>query len=161
MIDLHIDNEINQNNETKDEIGEFVKQLQNTLTKDNSRINNIYNEILQEIPLASKFEHQLSDIIKECMDTLSYEYDFLYFDYDKNEKSYFIDGYSEGNITRNKMSDKDLEGTNFQKGTFWEIYDANHVVEANELKDYLKINVESELETLEFENEKKVGINKI
>lgn len=58
------------------------------------------------------------------------------------------------------MSDKDLEGTDFEKGTFWEIYDQNHVVEADELKDYLKINVESELETLEFENEKKVGKNK-
>ena len=117
-MDLTINNEINKNTQTNNEIEDFMKQLQNTLTKDNSRINNLYNEILQEIPLASRYEHRLSDIIKECMDTLSYEYDFLYFDYDKNEKSYFIDGYSEGNITRNKMSDKDLEGTNFQKGTF-------------------------------------------
>lgn len=160
-MDLAINNEISKNTLNNNEIEDFMKQLQNTLTKDNSRINNLYNEILQEIPLASKYEHQLGNIIKECMDTLSYEYDFLYFDYDKNEKSYFIDGYSEGNITRNKMSDKDLEGTDFEKGTFWEIYDQNHVVEADELKDYLKINVESELETLEFENEKKVGKNKI
>lgn len=156
-MNLEINDEISKNISTNNEIKDFMKQLQNILTKDNSRINNLYNEILQEIPLASRYEHQLSDIIKEGLNTLSYEYDFLYFDYDKNEKSYFIDGYSEGNIIRNKMSDKDLEGTNFEKGTFWEIYDEDHVVEADELKDYLKINIESKLETLEFENEKKAG----
>lgn len=156
-MDLTINNEISKNHTTDNKVEDFMKELQNSLTKDNTRINNLYNEILQENPLASKYENQLSDTIKDCMDTLSYEYDFLYFDYDKNEKSYFIDGYSEGNITRNKMSDKDLEGTNFEKGSFWEIYDENHVVEADELKDYLKINVESKLETLEFESKKKVG----
>ncbi len=160
-MDLTINNEISKNHSTDNKVEDFMKELQNSLTKDNTRINNLYNEILQENPLASKYENQLSDIIKDCMDTLSYEYDFLYFDYDKNEKSYFIDGYSEGNITKNKMSNEDLKGTNFEKGSFWEIYDENHVVEANELKDYLKINVESELETLEFENKKKVGKNKI
>ena len=155
-MDLTINNEISKNHSTDNKVEGFMKELQNSLTKDSNRINNLYNEILQENPLASKYENQLSDIIKDCMDTLSYEYDFLYFDYDKNEKSYFIDGYSEGNITRNKMSDKDLKGTNFEKGSFWEIYDENHVVEADELKDYLKINVESKLETLEFESKKKV-----
>ncbi len=160
-MDLTINNEISKNHSTDNKVEDFMKELQNSLTKDNTRINNLYNEILQENPLASKYENQLSDIIKDCMDTLSYEYDFLYFDYDKNEKSYFIDGYSEGNITKNKMSNEDLKGTNFEKGSFWEIYDENHVVEANELKDYLKINVESELETLEFDNKKKVGKNKI
>ena len=156
MIDLDIDNEIYQNNETKDEIGEFVKELKNSLTKENFTTT-LNMEILSEMTLATKYKEQLDDIVNKCMEELSYEYDFLYFDYDKNEKSYFIDGYSEGNITRNKMSDKDLEGTNFEKGTFWEIYDENHVVEADELKDYLKINIESELETLDLENEKKVG----
>lgn len=155
-MDLTINNEISKNYSTDNKVEDFMKELQNSLTKDSVRINNLYNEIMQENPLASKYKNQLSDIIKDCMDTLSYEYDFLYFDYDKNEKSYFIDGYSEGNITRNKMSNKDLKETNFEKGSFWEIYDENHVVEANELKDYLKINVESELETLEFENKKKV-----
>ena len=108
MIDLDIDNEIYQNNETKDEIGEFVKELKNSLTKENFTTT-LNMEILSEMTLATKYKEQLDDIVNKCMEELSYEYDFLYFDYDKNEKSYFIDGYSEGNITRNKMSDKDLE----------------------------------------------------
>ena len=69
-MDLTINNEISKNTQNNNEIEDFMKQLQNTLTKDNSRINNFYNEILQEIPLASKFEHQLSDIIKECLDMM-------------------------------------------------------------------------------------------
>ena len=42
-MDLAINNEISKNTSNNNEIEDFMKQLQNTLTKDNSRINNIYN----------------------------------------------------------------------------------------------------------------------
>lgn len=84
MIDLGIDNEINQNNETKDEIGEFIKELQNSLTKEEFTTT-LNMEILNEITLATKYKEQLDDIVNKYMEELSYEYDFLYFDYDKKE----------------------------------------------------------------------------
>lgn len=43
---------------TKDEIGEFVKELQNSLTED-ELITTLNMEILNEIALASKYREQL------------------------------------------------------------------------------------------------------
>ncbi len=83
-MDLTIDNEISKSKE----IDDFTKELQNALTKDNSRISSLYNE-----------------------------FDFIYFDYDKNQKSYFMDSYSEGNISRCNLTKKNLEGVHFEKGT--------------------------------------------
>lgn len=67
MIDLGIDNEINQNNETKDEIGEFVKELQNSLTKEEFTTT-LNMEILNEITLATKYKEQLDDIVNKYME---------------------------------------------------------------------------------------------
>ncbi len=67
MIDLGIDNEINQNNETKDEIGEFIKELQNSLTKEEF-ITTLNMEILNEITLATKYKEQLDDIVNKYME---------------------------------------------------------------------------------------------
>lgn len=159
-MDLTIDNEISKSKANSKEIDDFTKELQNALTKDNSRINSLYNEFLDKIPLATKYENKLSDIIKDTLDALSYEFDFLYFDYDKNQKSYFIDGYSEGNIGRYNMTKKDLEGNHFKRGTFWDIHDNNHIIEDVDLKDALKLEVEDTLEKLEFEKENKVGKEK-
>ena len=152
-MDLILNNEVSKNNIQKNETIDFAKELHNSLEKD-SRISNLCNEILNEIPLASKYSTQLGDIIKECMDNLSYEYDFLYFDYDSKEKSYFLDYYTEGNITRINMSSEDLKDTHFENGSFWKIYDNENVAEADYFKDNIKINVEYELEMLENKNKK-------
>lgn len=64
MIDLGIDNEINQNSETKDEIGEFIKELQNSLTKEEFTTT-LNMEILNEITLATKYKEQLDDIVNK------------------------------------------------------------------------------------------------
>lgn len=109
MIDLGIDNEINQNNETKDEIGEFIKELQNSLTKEEFTTT-LNMEILNEITLATKYKEQLDDIVNKYMEELSYEYDFLYFDYDKKEKSYYFDLYLDGERTREYLSKDDAKG---------------------------------------------------
>ena len=154
-MDLTIDNEISKSKAKSKEIDNFTKELQNALTKDNSRINSLYNEFLKEIPLASKYKNKLSDIIKDGLDTLSYEFDFIYFDYDKNQKSYFMDSYSEGNISRCNLTKKDLEGVHFEKGTFWDIIDNDSMIEDVDTIDALKLEVEEALEKLEFEKEKR------
>lgn len=151
MIDLGIDNEINQNNETKDEIGEFVKELQNSLTKEESTTT-LNMEILNEITLATKYKEQLDDIVNKYMEELSYEYDFLYFDYDKKEESYYFDLYLDGERTREYLSKDDAKGMESKKGTLWRIWDEDSIFESEDLKDNIKINVECEIDMLDWKS---------
>lgn len=151
-MDLSLDNKVNTNTLKENEIEDFMQELQNSLTND--KTNNLYNEILKEMPLASKYESQLCEIIKDSMEELSYEYDFLYFDYDKNKKNYYFDLYSEGEITREYLSKDDAKDIELKKGTFWHIWDENNILESEDLKENIKIRTESELDSLEWENKK-------
>lgn len=151
MIDLGIDNEINQNNETKDEIGEFVKELQNSLTKEEFTTT-LNMEILNEITLATKYKEQLDDIVNKYMEELSYEYDFLYFDYDKKEESYYFDLYLDGERTREYLSKDDAKGMESKNGTLWRIWDEDSIFESDDLKDNIKINVEYEIDMLDWKS---------
>lgn len=151
MIDLGIDNEINQNNETKDEIGEFIKELQNSLTKEEFTTT-LNKEILNEITLATKYKEQLDDIVNKYMEELSYEYDFLYFDYDKKEESYYFDLYLDGERTREYLSKDDAKGMESKNGTLWHIWDEDSIFESEDLKDNIKINVECEIDMLDWKS---------
>ena len=151
MIDLGIDNEINQNNETKDEIGEFIKELQNSLSKEEFTTT-LNMEILNEITLATKYKEQLDDIVNKYMEELSYEYDFLYFDYDKKEESYYFDLYLDGERTREYLSKDDAKGMESKNGTFWRIWDEDSIFESEDLKDNIKINVECEIDMLDWKS---------
>ena len=151
MIDLGIDNEINQNNETKDEIGEFVKELQNSLTKEEFTTT-LNMEILNEITLATKYKEQLDDIVNKYMEELSYEYDFLYFDYDKKEENYYFDLYLDGERTREYLSKDDAKGMESKNGTLWRIWDEDSIFESEDLKDNIKINVECEIDMLDWKS---------
>lgn len=151
MIDLGIDNEINQNNETKDEIGEFIKELQNSLTKEEFTTT-LNMEILNEITLATKYKEQLDDIVNKYMEELSYEYDFLYFDYDKKEESYYFDLYLDGERTREYLSKDDAKGMKSKNGTLWRIWDEDSIFESEDLKDNIKINVECEIDMLDWKS---------
>ncbi len=151
MIDLGIDNEINQNNETKDEIEEFIKELQNSLTKEEFTTT-LNMEILNEITLATKYKEQLDDIVNKYMEELSYEYDFLYFDYDKKEESYYFDLYLDGERTREYLSKDDAKGMESKNGTLWRIWDEDSIFESEDLKDNIKINVECEIDMLDWKS---------
>mgnify|MGYP004610240857 FL=1 len=151
MIDLGIDNKINQNNETKDEIGELVKELQNSLTKEEFTTT-LNMEILNEITLATKYKEQLDDIINKYMEELSYEYDFLYFDYDKKEESYYFDLYLDGERTREYLSKDDAKGMESKNGTLWRIWDEDSIFESEDLKDNIKINIECEIDMLDWKS---------
>ena len=151
MIDLGIDNEINQNNETKDEIGAFIKELQNSLTKEEFTTT-LNMEILNEITLATKYKEQLDDIVNKYMEELSYEYDFLYFDYDKKEESYYFDLYLDGERTREYLSKDDAKGMESKNGTLWRIWDEDSIFESEDLKDNIKINVECEIDMLDWKS---------
>ena len=153
MIDLDIDNEINQNNETKDEIGEFVKKLQNSLTKE-ELATTLNMEILSEMTLATKYKEQLDDIVNKCMEELSYEYDFFYIDYDKKEEKYYIDIYFDTEKTREYLSKDDMKGMESKVGTIWHIWGQEEMAESDGLKDIVKMDVEDVLNSLESKNKK-------
>lgn len=151
-MDLTLNNEICKDKTICTEVDSFIKELQNSLNLENNRTPQLYNDIIKDNLLISNNLNKINSIINKAMEELSYEDDFLYFDYDKNEKTYYLDYYSEGNITRIKMTPKDLKYTHFKKGTFWEKYDEDNLVEANYLKDYVQNNVEIEMESIVDKN---------
>jgi len=148
LMDLTLNNEIFKDKTICTEVDSFIKELQNSLNMENNRTPRLYNDIIKCNSLISNNLNKINDIINKAMEELSYEDDFLYFDYDKNEKTYYLDYYSEGNITRIKMTPEDLKDTHFKEGTFWEKYDEDNLVEANYLKDYIQNNVEIEMESI-------------
>ena len=116
-------------------------------------------EILNEITLATKYKEQLDDIVNKYMEELSYEYDFLYFDYDKKEESYYFDLYLDGERTREYLSKDDAKGMESKNGTLWRIWDEDSIFESDDLKDNIKINVECEIDMLDWKSKNGKQVN--
>ena len=45
--------------------------------------------VYQEIPLASKYKDKIENLVNKYMTELSYDRQFFYFDYDKNEDKFY------------------------------------------------------------------------
>lgn len=150
-----MNNEISKTGTLNNEVESFINELKNALEMENSRTPTLYNEMIKDFSLPSKYQNEVTTIISESMNNLSYDENFLYFDYDKNEKTYYLDYYSEGDITRIKMTPEDIKDTHFKEGTFWAKYDEDNIVEATYLKDYVKNNVEAEMESIVDTNVRK------
>ncbi len=148
LMDLTLNNEINKNNTKDNQIEVFMQELQNSLKKFDSTTT-LNMEILNETDLAIQHRDSLNGIVNKCMEKLSYEYDFLYFDYDKKEKNYYFDLYSNGEVTREYLSHDDVEGMESKKGTIWRIWDEYTILESDDLKDNIKFSTEYELQSLE------------
>jgi hypothetical protein len=151
-MNLTLDNEINQNVTKENEITDFIDELKNSLENTDCRTATINDEILSEIDLAVQYKNNLNDIVEKCMENLSYDYDFLYCDYDKTKRSYFLDYYYDGEIDREYLTKAEMKEMNLQKGTFWRPYEDDSIVMDEDLKDNIKINVESELDLLDWNN---------
>lgn len=149
-MDLTIDNTINQRNRTKDEINNFTEELKEAikLEQNNLGTKSIYKEIYKEMPLASKYTKELKEIIDKCMENLSYENDFFYFDYDKKQNKYFLDYYCDGKIKKIEISKEDAKADDLKEGMFYDQYAGKGIVETEFYKDYVKSNVDSELNML-------------
>ena len=149
-MNLTLENEIGKNNTKNNEVENFIQELQNTLEKDNANVYNFYNEIYQELPLASKFKEQLADIILGCMKDMSYEKDFYYFDYDRQKKEYYLEYYCDGEIERFPLTEKEVKNSVFEVGTFWRPFGDGMAREADYMGEGIKSNVEYELDMLDF-----------
>ena len=148
------------NRKANDEVKEFMKELDSALNSsklaDSKNVYiTIYDEVLQEINLAPKYDSKLNSIIKECMKNESYENDFWYINYDKSKNTFSMDLYSEGTCQKFPITYKDIQDYNYKIGmTYW-AFDDDRMQEAEELKDSIKIDVDSKLADLERENNKK------
>lgn len=149
-MDLTINNKISKSNQTKDEINNFMEELRETIKLEQDIVNakSIYKEIYREIPLASKYAKELKEIIDKCMENLSYENDFFYFDYDKKQDKYFLDYYCDGKIEKIEISKEDAKEDDLKEGMFYDQYAGKGIVETEFYKDYVKSNVDSELNML-------------
>ena len=138
-MDLILNNKIDKNNTVDNQVEDFIKELQNSLAKESYNTETLNNEILAESDLAIKYENELNDIVEKNMKELSHECNFVYFDYDQKENSYFFDIYSEGNVTREYLSSEEAKEMQYTKGTFWRIWN----------EDNIKFNTEYDLQSLE------------
>jgi len=114
------------------------------------------------MPLASKYKEQLDDIIYKCVEEMSYEREFYYFDYDTSKKEYYLEYYCDGEMERIPVPDEELKDNIFQKGTFWKPIADNEVMLADFIKDGIKISVDYELDMLDFysKDDKKIELSK-
>lgn len=152
-MDILLNNEINTR--TKGEsnsISEFMNELQKALDnpKNEMTINkDFYNEIYNELELATKYKDKLEDIIKDSMLEYSYDTEFLYVNYDEKSDKYYVD-YYDGDITRINVTKKELQDANHKIGSFYvPILDGDFLEEVDYVKDSIKDNVKSKLEDLE------------
>lgn len=152
-MDILLNNEINTR--TKGEsnsISEFMNELQKALDnpKNEMTINeDFYNEIYNELELATKYKDKLEDIIKDSMLEYSYDTEFLYVNYDEKSDKYYVD-YYDGDITRINVTKKELQDANHKIGSFYvPILDGDFLEEVDYVKTSIKNNVKSKLEDLE------------
>lgn len=152
-MDILLNNEINTR--TKGEsnsISEFMNELQKALDNPKNEITineDFYNEIFNELELATKYKDKLEDIIKDSMLEYSYDTEFLYVNYDEKSDKYYVD-YYDGDITRINVTKKELQDANHKIGSFYvPILDGDFLEEVDYVKTSIKNNVKSKLEDLE------------
>lgn len=156
-MDILLNNEINtRTKEVDNGINDFINELRNSLENPKSKISidkNFYDEIYNELELAPKYKNRLEDIIKNSMLEYSYDTEFLYVNYEKDNK-YYID-YYDGDVTRINVTQKELQEANYKVGAFYvPILDGEYLEEVDYVKDSIKESVKYKLEDLEENNER-------
>lgn len=157
-MELSINNEIINKKQENIEVTDFIKELNASLEK-NQEINtnsNLFNEILEDVELATKYKNILQNTIDKCLIDLSYEKDFFYFDYDKEVKEYNLKYYwNGGNTTCDNLTKKDIERYKKSGVTFYvPIDEEGTIMESDELKDWMKCEVKSNLLDIDIKNRK-------
>ena len=156
-MELEINNKID-NKTTDKEVTDFINELNKALEKKKElNINsNLYNEILEEVELAYRYKSRLQSTIDKCLEDLSYERDFFYFDYDKEAKEYQLKYYwNGGNTVCDSLTKKDIERYKKAGFTFYEPIDEEGTIVASDLlKDWMKCEVRSALLDIDIENRK-------
>lgn len=160
-MDRSIDIINSRNNENR-EVTEFLNELKNSINNEEIKnikgkyipYKNLCDEILEETALAQKYIGKLNKIVDECMKNESYESDFIYINYDNSKNIFTMNYYNDGKIEKTELTPKDIKDYNYKVGMTYEIGEDDTIVEAEYLKDSIKIDVNSELNSLERKNRK-------
>ena len=160
-MDIQLDLKNTQNNLEHTETEKFIQELQEYLNSNLKILNkvsidtNLYNEMFNSLEFAPKHPDKLEDIIKECMIEHSKFDDFLYVNYDKTKKDYYLDYYIDGDVHRNKITKQEIESEGYKLGEFYHFTDNDNIELAEPTKNGLKIEVSVKLDKLEPGN--KIG----
>ena len=157
-MDILLNNEIKtKTKEVDNDINDFINELQNSLENSQNNISidkSFYDEIYNELELASKYQDGLEKIIKDSMLEYSYNTEFLYVNYDDKNDKYYVD-YYDGDVTRINVTKQELEDANHKIGAFYvPILDGDFLEEVDYVKNSIKENVKSKLEDLEKTNKR-------
>ena len=74
-------------------------------------------------------------------------------------ESYYFDLYLDGERTREYLSKDDAKGMESKNGTLWRILDEDSIFESEDLKDNIKINVECEIDMLDWKSKNRKQVN--
>ena len=147
-MDLSLSKEIKNTKKDNMEITEFINELSASLEnrKEINANSNLYIEILEDVELAPKYRNILQDVIDKCLEHMSYERDFFYFDLDKKTKKYKMSYYNNGNKEDVELTNDEIQKYKDYGITFYEPIDNNGgIVESDSLKDWMKCEVDIEL----------------
>ena len=160
-MELNLNNEIDNKQEQDSKLTEFMSELNSALEREQELESNgtLYNEIFKDVELAQKYVNELQNTIDKCLNNLSYERDFYYFDYDRNTGKYFLDYYNKGEKERFDVTEEEIKDYKTDNVTFYEPLDdgRGYMVESDTLKDWMKCEVESALLDIDIKNRKNKG----
>ena len=148
-MELNLNNEIDNKQEQDSELTEFMSELNSALEREQELKSNgtLYNEIFKDVELEQKYENELQNTIDKCLNNLSYENAFYYFDYDKNTGKYFLDYYNKGEKERFELTEEEIKDYKTDDVTFYRPLDdgRGYMVASESLKDWMKYEVQSAL----------------
>ena len=157
-MELDINNKIEGKQITNEEVSDFINDLSSALEQQQNlkTTSNLYNKIMKDINLARKYPNEVQGCIDKCLKDLSYEEEFLYFDYDMKAKEYQLKYYWKGeNAVCDSLTEEDIEELKKSGKTFFVPRDEETIVECEPLKDWIKYEVRSRLVDIDIENRKK------
>lgn len=158
IMELDINNKIVDKQITNEEVNDFINDLSSALEQQQNleTTSNLYNKIMKDIDLARKYPNEVQGCIDKCLKDLSYEEEFLYFDYDMKAKEYQLKYYWKGeNAVCDSLTEEDIDELKKSGKTFFVPRDEETIVECEPLKDWIKYEVRSCLVDIDIGNRKK------
>ena len=123
-ISINLDSDKRKNK--YDGLESISKEFENSLS---NKSRSIYEQLLEDHELASKYKGKLKGFIKEGMKDVSRDYDenFKYIEYNSKSNNYYIYDFSQGNFKRTKTTLKELKKSNLSIGNIYSINKNNQL----------------------------------
>jgi hypothetical protein len=152
-----LDRNLQINKKKENELSEFANELSKSLNKNKNPRNQkelklkreptIYEDLLENNPLAQKYKSKLKNIIKNAIIENSYQHDFYYLEQRKNK--YYLVYCNEGEFDTYEVKPEELKKYRYTVGKFYQAKDAEHFVESS-IKEDIKIDAETILDDMNY-----------